>query len=417
MFNEKSSFGTRLTHHIVNSRVTVRIMRMLFSFMRRFAPGLSLGGLSFITRHADVIEALERDQDFTISQINAPSTERNNGPFVLSMDRSVVHDREKALLNEVMPREDIARITDIVHREAQTLVREAESNGCGEIELVGGLTRIVPLRLLDVYFGTPGPSQERMAHWMRAIFYDVFVNYTGDAAVTEIAGRAYEELKSYLLDLIAHTRERLEKDPETVADTMLSRLIKKQADYDWLDDDTIRRNISGVIVGAVDTTSKAAIHAIDELLRRPQALAGAREAALTGDMDKLREYAYEALRFNPHGPVVARYCEKGATLGEAGKRAIRIKPASKVFIATLSAMYDAKVVASPNRFKTNRDIDYLHFGHGLHQCQGIYINAVQIPALLAAVFKLKDLRRARGAPGRIRYDGPFPDSLTVEFSS
>ncbi len=417
MFNEKSSFGTRLTHHVVNSRITVRIIRMLFALMRRFAPGLSLGGLSFVTRHADVIEALERDQDFTISQINGPSTERNNGPFVLSMDRSAMHDREKALLNEVMPREDIARITDIVHREAEALVREAESNGCGEIELVSGLTRVVPLRLLDVYFGTPGPSQARMAHWMRAIFYDVFVNYTGDPAVTEIAGQAYAELKSYLLDLIAQTREDLEKDPDAVADSMLSRLIRKQADYDWLDDDTIRRNISGVIVGAVDTTSKATIHAIDELLRRPLALAGARDAALTGDMEKLRLYAYEALRFNPHGPVVARYCEQGATLGETNGRAVKIKPASKVFIATFSAMHDADVFKSPNRFKTNRDIDYLHFGHGLHQCQGIYINAVQIPALLAAVVKLKDLRRAPGAAGRIRYDGPFPDALSVEFSS
>lgn len=416
MFNEQSSVKTKLAHTIINSRITVRLMRMLFTLLRRFSPAFSLGSICFITRHDDVIESLQRDEELSIAPINGATTERNNGPFVLSMDRSPVHAREKALLNEVMPREDIARIQEIVERESEALINEIQAQGRAEVELVNTLTRQVPLRLLGEYFGTPGPNPTLMAHWMRSIFYDVFVNYTADPAVTHIAGQAYKELKHYLLALIVQTREQLNTTPDTVADTMLSRMIKKQTDYDWLDDDCIRRNISGVIVGAVDTTSKSVILALDELLRRPRELAGVREAALNGEREKVRLYAYEALRFNPHGPVVARYCEQALVLGADSAKPAHIKAKSRVFIALLSAMHDAQVFDEPQRFKSNRNTPYLHFGYGLHQCQGVYINAVQISALVAAVVKLKGLRRAPGSAGKIRYDGPFPDSFSVAFS-
>ncbi len=54
----------------------------------------------------------------------------------------------------------------------------------------------------------------------------------------------------------------------------------------WLDDDTVRRNLSGLIVGAVETTSKLVTLALQELLRRPAVLQAARAAALEGDIEK-----------------------------------------------------------------------------------------------------------------------------------
>ena len=64
-------------------------------------------------------------------------------------------------------------------------------------------------------------------------------------------------------------------------DDVLGRLLALQnAAHPWLDDLAVRRNLAGVIVGAVDTTSKFVALAIDELLRRPEMLAGARECAL-----------------------------------------------------------------------------------------------------------------------------------------
>ena len=177
----------------------------------------------------------------------------------------------------------------------------------------------------------------------------------------------------------------------------------------------MQRNLGGLIVGAVDTTSKFVTLAIDELLRRPDALAGARAAAMAGEMQTVRNYAYEAVRFNPHHPAQARFCKHETEVAAGTPRARKIPAGTSVFVATLSAMFDPEVFIEPKVFRVDREIEYLHFGYGMHRCFGSAINGVQIPELLAALVRLPNLRRAPGRAGRIAYDGPFPERLVLEF--
>jgi cytochrome P450 len=63
-------------------------------------------------------------------------------------------------------------------------------------------------------------------------------------------------------------------------DDVLGRLLSLQdEEHPWLDDDAVRRGLGGLIVGAVDTTSKFVTLGIDELLRRPAQWNGARQSA------------------------------------------------------------------------------------------------------------------------------------------
>ena len=87
----------------------------------------------------------------------------------------------------------------------------------------------------------------------------------------------------------------------------------------------MRRNVSGLIVGAIETTSKFVAHSIDELLRRPEMIAGAREAAVTNDIEAVRRYAYEAVRFNPHAPLMLRYCATETALAVNTPRQRRLR--------------------------------------------------------------------------------------------
>jgi cytochrome P450 len=129
-------------------------------------------------------------------------------------------------------------------------------------------------------------------------------------------------------------------------------------------------------------------------------------------MDSVKGYAFEALRFNPFAPIIVRFCGKGAALGN------HHVPAQKtVYAVTSSAMFDSAVVDHPNDFRPDRSIEYLHFGHGLHRCQGHVINGVQVPELVAAVLRLKNLRRASGKDGQVTYGGPFPERFLVEFAA
>jgi cytochrome P450 len=155
--------------------------------------------------------------------------------------------------------------------------------------------------------------------------------------------------------------------------------------------------------------------AIDELLRRPKSLGEARDAALRGDIEMVRRYAWEAVRFNPHHPLQVRYCGRETRIAEGSSRSRTIPSKSFVYVATLSAMFDPAAITDPAEFNAQREMEYLHFGYGMHACFGRYINAIQIPELVAAVLRLPNLRRAPGRAGRILYDGPFPDRMVVEF--
>ena len=143
----------------------------------------------------------------------------------------------------------------------------------------------------------------------------------------------------------------------------------------------------------------------------------ARAAAISGEMQVVQNYVYEAVRFNPHHPVQARFCKHETEVAAGTARARKIPAGTTVFVATLSAMFDPDVFTEPKVFRADREVEYLHFGYGMHRCFGRAINGVQIPELVGTLLRLPNLRRAAGQDGRIAWDGPFPDRLILEFNS
>jgi len=72
--------------------------------------------------------------------------------------------------------------------------------------------------------------------------------------------------------------------------------------------------------------------------------------------------------------------------------------------------------AYPEEFRSDRAPgDYLHFGRGMHECFGTFIANAVFPTTAKALLGRKNLSRARGRDGRIRYDGAYSDHLFVEF--
>lgn len=400
------SAGRGWRDHLVNRLTSAPVLRPVSALLRRFLPVARLGRVTLVSRHADVVSVLERDTDFTIAEVNAERMARWSGDFILGMDRGADYEREAAALRNATRPEDLARIRTFVATTASRLIDAARPEG--RIDVVNGYARVVATGVVATYFGAPGPDQESTMRWMRALFDAVFLDHSRRArrAATLAAG----EQRPYMEELIRTRRAELASG-EPVPDDVLTRLVAMGTDEAWLDDDAVRRNVNGLIVGALDTTSKAVALVVDELLRRPAVLAGARRSALSGDMEAVRGYAWEALRFVPHAPTLQRHCARDTTLAGAP-----LKKGGTVTALTLSAGFDKKAFPEPRRFRHDRPPDrYLHFGHGLHTCFGRHINAVQVPELVAGLLRLSNLRRAPAGEGRLVYDGPFPDRLMVAF--
>src|SRR5207249_1495153 len=130
-----------------------------------------------------------------------------------------------------------------------------------------------------------------------------------DALVRRAADTSAAELRAHLTALIAQRK----RDPS--GDDLLTRLIRAQT----LDDDSVRRNITGIVVGAIDTTVTATTQAFDELLRNPSALDQARRAAQAGDAPLLQSCCYEALRFHPQTPALFRRSRAGTILSSGAR--------------------------------------------------------------------------------------------------
>ena len=408
----KHGSGRTLKDKLLNFAISPGILRPVFTFLRHFSPILLLGKRAIVTRNADVIEVLQRDTDFTIRQINAPKIDQIGGPFILGMDASPQYDRENATLHEVVRREDLESIRQFVAQAASELVAAARPRR--RIDVVNGFARVVPVRLVASYFGMPGPNDATMMRWMRDVFHYIFADLTNGQDVLRDALNSNAELHAHM---DAHIAFRKSQSLDGNDDVLGRLLALQDAAHPWLDDLAVRRNLAGVIVGAVDTTSKFVTLAIDELLRRPEMLAGARNCALKGDVEGVRHYAWEAVRFNPHHPLQVRYCAQATPIARGQARSKKIRADSLVYIATLSAMFDGDVFTKPGEFNPQRQTDYLHFGYGMHTCFGKAINGIQIPELVATLLRLPNLRREPGSAGQILYDGPFPNRLVLEFDA
>jgi len=152
------------------------------------------------------------------------------------------------------------------------------------------------------------------------------------------------------------------------------------------------------------------------LLRRPEALRGAQAAARAGDDALLAGYVREAMRFDPLAPGLPRIALQDWTIARGTKRQRVIPAGSTVIAAFASAMRDGRRVADPERFDPRRlPHDFIHFGHGLHQCFGIHINNATLHLMLKPLLRRDNLRRAPGAAGKLSKNGAFAESLTLLF--
>jgi cytochrome P450/glutathione S-transferase len=391
----------------------------LFCFLQKHYPVLKVLPTSLVTVNQNdlLVEMLQRDEDFTIEEINGRKMARQKGAFFLGMDKmNPQFDRERNFVRRSAKKEDLERIRTFIRSSSEAILEQSQP--FKRLDVADSLCRVVLTRFIDDYFGVPGPTETVMKNWLRALFYDLFLNFTNNAAKHQAAVDAADERKAWLFQLIKD-RKQAQRDGQTLDDNVMNRLILLQQEEDgaWFNDDILQRNMGGLITGILETTNKAVILVLDELFNRPEILAGAIACAREKDMQKMYGYVCEALRFNPAQPGVIRYNEKKQTLSGKGDKTYTIAAGSTIFALTAAAMMDPAAFPEPRRFDPARTAVYMNYGYALHECYGKYINAVTISEFVAAVLRLPGVRRAPGRAGRGSgmHEGPFPNNFVVAF--
>jgi cytochrome P450 len=394
--------------------------REVFTVLRAFAPNLRVGrklvtayentGTAVVTRRSEVTEVLEREADFAVvyePKMRAITAGEN---FFLGMQDGAEYQRDVSLMRLAARREDVARIVlPFAAAESEAIVAAAP----GRLDLPRELTRRVPARIVARYFGLPMEDEERVIEWATLMFWYLFVDLKGEESVSRPALAAAAEARAWIDGAIAARKAA----PGTEEDVLGRCLALQAAGMPGMDDLAIRNNLIGLVIGLVPTLSKAAVHALAQLLDRPEALALAQRAAREGDDAALAACVFEALRFDPVNPMIYRRATRDTEIARGTRRALRIPAGSMVLAANLSAMFDPMAMEEPERFRTDRPWgDYMLWGYGMHACFGAQINRAVVPAMLKPLLARERLRRAEGPEGQVDGAGtPFPARLTVLF--
>lgn len=381
--------------------------RWLMGIPRSFFPVINLGSRTFIFRFEDVVEVLRRDKDFTLREVNYEHIARHIGPFILGMDDGPEYQRDVGVLRGAVEKEDVGRIQSYLRRACT----EAAAGLSGEFDLVKAYTRKIPWQLQAEYFGVPGPDMESMWRWNRALFWDIFLDLSGNEEIRANAVQSAQEMNAYLANLIAE-RKAIRDGGKGLADTFLDRLVAAQAvQGDFMTDKWISGNLSGVYMGGLEPANKAVCNVLGVWWKRPAIWSIAQTAAAADDIQQIAGMAWEAMRFHPNAPLLMRYSAKEQFIGGNGRKKRRIKAGKTIFAMSYAGMFDPRALDAPKEFRDDRALDrYLYFGYGLHQCFGNYINRVSIPEMLMALLKIKDLKPKSGKAGKVVNEGPFPDS-------
>jgi cytochrome P450 len=385
----------------------------LFAELRAKRPIFVMPGPApaVVTRYRDVLEVTDVGSVFGVKPYAATNAVILGGAnFLLGMDDGPQYEFEVSALRVVVRRTDLDTIRSTVAANARAKTAAAAS--AGQLDIVEGFARALPLQLAGQYFGVPGPDPQTLGTWIRAMFTELFLNLNQDPAIAQTGAQAGKATGAYIEGLMAQIR----KDGAS-GDTILARLLAAQSDPSTsLSDERVRDNLIGLLVGMIDNTEMGVVNTMDVLFDHPDKLQAAVAAARASDPGQLLPFVQEALRFRPPAPVLVRLTTQDYVLAKGTDRAALIPAGKVVFAANASAMMDETELDAPGEFREGRpEYQYMLFGGGMHRCFGKFISQVQVTEIVRSLLLLDNIRRAPGDAGKLVYAGFFPKSFTVAF--
>jgi cytochrome P450 len=412
-----------------------------FAQLRAERPVLQTPVCTLVANYVDVADLLQLPQSFTVDLYKAKmGVTATDAGYLMAHDDDALHYREKSLMQGLLNRDDLPAVRQQVAKNAATLLRQA----AGEIELVNQYCRLVPVLLVQQYFGLDGSDKQDLIRWSYWNQYDAFHNQPIDLLsdqdyqliISEHA-KVSEELQAYIAVLMARKvvsvrlkswLKMLLKPPAILLsrllgltmpphrDTMVERMVKSQfassVDFPLL---RVGVNAGGLLIGAIETTSQAVAQTVQFFLQRPELLQQAKALARQDDVAGFDAMVWEALRFVPISPDIFRKTAADCDIGLGTNYQTRLKKGTIVRLLTQSAMFDPFAYQQPETFNPQRDVNHnFVFGYGPHQCLGKYVGMQLIPEMVKQVLLLDNIQskadisyvNAVYFPDR---PGPFPE--------
>jgi cytochrome P450 len=387
--------------------------RALFAELRANRPVLDLPAMTVVSRWADVVEMLSRNETFRVTY--APHMDPSVGPFMLARDGAIENWRDKAAMRTLLRWDDLPAIRATAASTAAAALSAATQGPAGVFDVVTTVSRLVPLKTVQTSFGFPGPDDATMLAWSRATQADMFHNLTHDAGLLQTDTAAGQAMQAWVANFV----DARQPWADAAGEDTVSRLLRLAASgLSGLDRQGVISNICGLLVGAIETTSQAIVNATEQILLNPTQAPIAIQAAQANDTATLDAIVWEALRFNPMTTFVLRIAAQPAVIAPGATYQANV-PAGRVVAAGIgSAMFDPAVFTSPDDFQSRPRNLYLHVGFGAHICLGQYVAYEIVPETIRQILLVPGLHLLpQGASAVANAGGPFAESFKLGYGA
>ncbi|MCY4531321.1 MAG: cytochrome P450 [Gammaproteobacteria bacterium] len=417
-----------------------------FKQLRAERPVLETPEYTLVALFTDVRDMLQMPRVFTVDLYKPKMgvTGPDEG-YLMAHDDNALHYREKSLMQGLLNRKDLPRIRRLVEKAAKEILDQAG----GKIEVINEYCRMVPVHLVQDYFGLDCIDKAKLIEWSYWNQYDAFNNQPFDMltkterqTIVDKHNAVTVELSAYIASLI--TRKlitttlmkpinlltgpfrwmyyKLTGKTPISKDDMVSRMLNtkfaSEVDFSLV---RVGVNVGGLLIGAIETTSQAVAHVIEFFIDR-KLLKEARDCAIQSDLGAFDDMVWEALRFVPIRSDIFRKAASDYTIAKGAKHQTTIKEGTIVRLLIHSAMFDTYAYENPDNFSPERNFDHnFIFGYGQHECLGKYVGIEMVPEMVRQVIMRDNLKSL----GKISYrselfndrDGPFPEKFELKWSS
>ena len=166
-----------------------------FAELRRERPILVLPELTIATRYDDCAEILLRHDLYSVALYKP-----KQGDYWMDQDDTAPHWRDKSIMRSILDYEDLPAIRTYVGEKASALLAAAG----GSIDAVSGLTRAVPIALVQDWFGFSGSDPRLLLKWSYWSQLDTFWNQPFDAVAWPDPQKISTEAKVSGIEMVAY---------------------------------------------------------------------------------------------------------------------------------------------------------------------------------------------------------------------
>ncbi|MGG5257793.1 cytochrome P450 [Phycicoccus avicenniae] len=396
---------------------SIGMMRM----RHRFVPWLH-------RRYGDVITVRLVPSPRTVVLFADPSAVRE----IFAGDPDVFHAGEaNSILAPVMGEHSLLLVDGAEHRRSRALLTPAFSGRAlrGYADLVTGLAKTevgawrpgVPFPALErmnaltlevilrVVFGVTDetrlarlrPLVRELVEVSPLVFLGSLVPRLRSVGMWRRAAQRTAALDALVYEEIAERRAGHDLDERT---DVLTRLIRVDDGGDRLTDAELRDQLVTLLLAGHETTATALAWTLYEVGRDPDLRAWARDAARTGDEDRLEALVKESMRLHPVIPMVVRVLTAPTTLAGVDLPSGTTVAASILLAHSRAESHEDPAAFRPERFLGGQPAPntWIPFGGGVRRCIGAGFSLMEAVAVLREVLVEYDVETVGTEEPRVR---------------